>query len=156
MVLSETLPVPGVEPRKHAESWSLRVGMRWRVGEGAFSCGRTWSISWDARDTHRTEMLFLHRNVSRLLALITAVPEYLNQKQVGGKKHLVWPAGSDVGNAAHVRYASENASREINSVTAINKEGKSDPLQPQGSSQCMSGQWSKGKPTSAPTPLPDN
>lgn len=31
-------------------------------------------------------------------------------------------------NTANVQYTSENASRKINSVTAINKEGKSDPL----------------------------
>lgn len=75
MVLFETLPVPGVRPRKHAESWSLRVGMRRWVRGGVFSYGRTWSTSRDARDMHRAEMLFLHHNRSRLLALITAVPE---------------------------------------------------------------------------------
>lgn len=71
--------------------------MRWRVREGAFSYGRTWSTSWDARDTHRAEVLFLHRNRSRLLALITAVPESIEtrSRQLGestwcGLMGLTW------------------------------------------------------------------
>lgn len=47
---------------------------RW-VREKMFSYGQIWSTFWVAREMHREEMLFLHRNKSRLLALITAVPE---------------------------------------------------------------------------------
>lgn len=110
------------------------MGMRRWVRGGGFSYGRTRSTSWDARDTHRTEMLFLHCNRSRMLALITAVPGVF-KPEAGG----FWPDGTDVGNAASVQYASESASRKINSVTAISKEGKSDPLPCQESSQLCLG-----------------
>lgn len=73
---------------------------------------------------------------------------------MAGGRHLVWTdVGTDVGNAANVQHTSENASRKINRVSAINKEGKSDPLQCQESSQRVSGQQSKGIPTRAPAPM---
>lgn len=123
--------------------------------DGVFSYARTWSTPWDARDMCRTEVLFIHHNRKRLLALVTPVPEYLTPKQVARGEHLVCPSGTDTGNTADVEYTSENASRKIKRGTAINKEDKSDPLHCQESSQHMPGQLNKDELKSAPTPTAD-